>query len=222
MILSDEQIHALCTKWAHQNDPGVAPGWREPRGPMIDPFVAKLEESGVVSYGLTSFGYDMRAAPEWCLFTDVHSALIDPKEPSEKYFVRTLADEVVIPPNGYALTRSVEYVRMPDNVMGVCVGKSTYARVGLHVNMTPLEPGWEGHVTIELSNATRCPVKVYANEGIMQVLFFAGSAPINTYRSRKGKYQGQTGVTLAKVSAKLDVDMGPGWNGNTPNGPHDP
>ncbi len=186
--LSDEQIHALC------RDHG-----------MIEPYWCDLVEDGAVSYGLSSMGYDIRAGLDWKVFvaeSETQLEVIDPKHPSIGYFrdVSVQAGErVVIPPNGYALTHSLERVRMPDNVIGLCVGKSTYARCGIHVNVTPIEPVWEGQITIEISNGTRMPVAVYAGEGIMQLVFFAGPIPRVTYGSRKGKYQGQTGVTLAKV-----------------------
>ncbi|AEB10839.1 dCTP deaminase [Marinithermus hydrothermalis] len=166
---------------------------------MIEPFEERLVREGVVSYGLSSFGYDLRAAPEWKIFTNVWGPVLDPKRFDPKSFVEHEGDEVIIPPNSFVLTRSIEYIRMPENVIGIAVGKSTYARVGLVANVTPLEPGWEGHVTLEISNTTPLPAKVYAGEGIVQILFFEGERPEVTYRDRKGKYQGQTGVTLPRI-----------------------
>lgn len=185
MILNDRQIIELC-----QNNQ------------MIDPFVNTQVGQGVVSYGPSSFGYDMRAGYEWKIFTDVLGAVVDPKRQDTRAYHNISVpegDTVIIPPNSYALTHSLEYVRVPRNVSCICVGKSTYARCGIHVNVTPLEAGWEGQVTIEISNATRLPVKVYAGEGIMQVLFFKGEEPLVSYADRKGKYQHQKGITLHAV-----------------------
>ena len=154
---------------------------------------------GVISYGLSSFGYDLRAAPEWRVFVNAFNTVVDPKNFDTNSFVELDNDHCIIPPNSFALTRSIEYMRVPEDVMVVALGKSTYARVGIVANVTPLEPGWEGHVTLELSNTTPLPAKVYANEGIVQLLFFQGERPEVTYADRKGKYQGQTGVTLAKL-----------------------
>ena len=166
---------------------------------MIEPFEERLVREGVISYGLSSFGYDLRAAPEWKVFTDVYGAIVDPKNFDERAFVSIEADEVIIPPNSFALTRSIEYIRMPENVLGIALGKSTYARCGIVVNVTPLEPGWEGHVTLEISNTTPLPAKIYAHEGIVQIVFFEGERPEVTYKDRQGKYQGQRGVTLPRV-----------------------
>ncbi len=166
---------------------------------MIDPFEEHLVREGVISYGLSSFGYDLRAAPEWKVFTDVYGAVVDPKRFDERAFVTIEAEEVLIPPNSFALTRSIEYIRMPENVLGIALGKSTYARCGIVVNVTPLEPGWEGHVTLEISNTTPLPAKVYAGEGIVQIIFLESDRPETTYADRRGKYQGQRGVTLPKV-----------------------
>ena len=166
---------------------------------MIEPFEERLVREGVISYGLSSFGYDLRAAPEWRVFVNTFNAVVDPKNFDTNSFVELDDDHCIIPPNSFALTRSIEYMRVPEDVMVVALGKSTYARVGIVANVTPLEPGWEGHVTLELSNTTPLPAKVYANEGIVQLLFFQGERPEVTYADRKGKYQGQTGVTLAKL-----------------------
>ncbi len=172
------------------------------RSGMIEPFVEKQKAEGMISYGLSSYGYDARLAPEFMVFTNVDNALVDPKEFSDKSFVERNADTCIIPPNSFALARTVEYFRIPDDVMVICLGKSTYARCGLIVNVTPLEPGWEGQVTLEISNTTPLPAKVYANEGIAQFLFFKGARPCGTsYADRAGKYMGQRGVTLPRIKA---------------------
>lgn len=168
--------------------------------PMIDPFLEKLNREGVVSYGLSSYGYDARVADEFKIFTNVDNALVDPKKFDGQSFVDRQTDVCIIPPNSFALARTVEYFRIPREVLVICLGKSTYARCGLIVNVTPLEPEWEGHVTLEISNTTPLPAKVYANEGICQFLFFAGTELCETsYRDRGGKYQGQQGVTLPRM-----------------------
>jgi len=168
---------------------------------MIAPFEEKLVRSGVISYGLSSFGYDIRVADEFLIFTTATGQLtvVDPKAIDEKAMMHYRGDVCIIPPNSFALARSVEYFRMPRNVLGICLGKSTYARAGVITNFTPFEPGWEGHVTIEISNTTPLPAKIYANEGIAQVLFFEGDEPEVTYADRQGKYQGQTGITLPRL-----------------------
>jgi dCTP deaminase len=167
---------------------------------MIDPFVEKQTRNGAISYGLSSFGYDARAAREFKIFTNVDNAIVDPKDFSHQSFVDRSTDICIIPPNSFALTHTIEYFRIPEDVLVICLGKSTYARCGLIVNVTPLEPGWEGHVTLEISNTTPLPARVYANEGIAQFLFFKGSSACETsYADRKGKYMGQQGVTLPKL-----------------------
>jgi dCTP deaminase len=167
---------------------------------MIDPFVEKQSGSGVISYGLSSYGYDARLAPEFKVFTNVHSATVDPKQFSPNSFVDLHTDVCVIPPNSFALARTVEYFKIPRDMLVICLGKSTYARCGLIVNVTPLEPEWEGHVTLEISNTTPLPAKVYANEGICQFLFLQGKDICETsYADRAGKYMGQTGVTLPRL-----------------------
>lgn len=171
---------------------------------MIDPFherlVRHMEQKGkVISYGLSSFGYDLRAAPEWRIFVNAYNTVVDPKNFDTRSLVEFEGEECIIPPNSFVLTRSVEYMRIPEDVIVVALGKSTYARVGIVANVTPLEPGWEGHVTLELSNTTPLPAKVYANEGIVQLLFFQGDKPNISYADRGGKYQGQRGVTLARI-----------------------
>ncbi len=167
---------------------------------MIEPFVENQVREGVISFGLSSYGYDMRVADEYKVFTNVYSAVVDPKNFSPQSFVDIQTDVCVIPPNSFVLARSVEYFRVPRTVLCVCLGKSTYARSGLVVNVTPFEPEWEGHVTIEISNTTPLPAKVYSNEGVSQVLFFEGDDACEvSYLDRKGKYQGQRGVTPPKL-----------------------
>jgi len=167
---------------------------------MIDPFEEKQKRDGVISYGLSSYGYDSRCSEDFKIFTNVDNALVDPKDFSETSFVDRRTDVCVIPPNSFVLTHTVEYFRIPKDVLVICLGKSTYARCGLIVNVTPLEPGWEGHVTLEISNTTPLPAKVYANEGIAQFLFFKGSDACEiSYADKKGKYMGQKGVTLPKL-----------------------
>lgn len=167
---------------------------------MIEPFTEKLKRDGVISYGLSSYGYDARLADEFMIFTNIDNAIVDPKDFSDNSFVNRKTDVCIIPPNSFTLCRTVEYFRIPKDVLVICLGKSTYARCGLIVNVTPLEPGWEGHVTLEISNTTPLPAKVYANEGICQFLFFKGSSPCETtYADRSGKYMGQKGVTLPKL-----------------------
>ena len=166
---------------------------------MIEPFEDRLVRQGVISYGLSSFGYDLRAASEWRIFVNVFNTVVDPKNFDLRGLVEAEGDTCIIPPNSFVLTRSVEYLRIPDDVMVIALGKSSYARCGIVANVTPLEPGWEGHVTLELSNTTPLPAKVYANEGIVQLLFFQGDKPEVSYASRQGKYQGQRGVTLPKL-----------------------
>lgn len=167
---------------------------------MIEPFVEGQVGQGVISYGVSSYGYDLRVADEFKIFTNVHSAIVDPKNFAENSFVDFKGDVCVIPPNSFALARSIEYFRIPRQVLTVCLGKSTYARCGLIVNVTPFEPEWEGHVTLEISNTTPLPARVYANEGLAQVLFFeADEACETSYADRKGKYQGQRGVTPPRM-----------------------
>lgn len=168
---------------------------------MIEPFEEKLMRQGVISYGLSSFGYDIRVADEFLIFTASTGELtvVDPKALDHRAMSRYQGPVCIIPPNSFALARSVEYFRMPRNVLGICLGKSTYARTGIITNFTPFEPAWEGHVTIEISNTTPLPAKIYANEGIAQVLFFEGEAPEVSYADRGGKYQAQTGITLPRL-----------------------
>lgn len=171
---------------------------------MIEPFEpGQVREAGgqrIVSYGTSSYGYDVRCSNEFKVFTNIESAIVDPKNFDESSFVNKVGDICVIPPNSFALARTVEYFRIPRNVLTICLGKSTYARCGIIVNVTPLEPEWEGHVTLEFSNTTPLPAKIYANEGVAQMLFFESDEACETsYRDRGGKYQGQQGVTLPKT-----------------------
>ena len=167
---------------------------------MIEPFVEAQKREGMISYGLSSYGYDARVAEDFRIFTNIDSAVVDPKEFSNDSFVERQTDVCIIPPNSFALARTVEYFRIPRDVLVVCVGKSTYARCGIIVNVTPLEPEWEGHVTLEFSNTTPLPAKIYANEGACQFLFFQGDEPCEvSYADRSGKYMGQTGVTLPRL-----------------------
>lgn len=167
---------------------------------MIEPFVDGQKREGIISYGVSSYGYDMRVADEFKVFTNVYNEVVDPKNFSPQSFVDMQTDICVIPPNSFVLARSIEYFRIPRKVLCICLGKSTYARSGLVVNVTPFEPGWEGYVTIEISNTTPLPARVYANEGIAQVLFLEADEECEiSYADRKGKYQGQIGVTPPRL-----------------------
>ena len=177
---------------------------RAQRDGMIEPFepgqVRELDGRKVISFGTSSYGYDVRCAAEFKVFTNIFSATVDPKAFDERSFVDFKGEECIIPPNSFALARTVEYFRIPSNVLTICLGKSTYARCGIIVNVTPLEPEWEGHVTLEFSNTTTLPAKIYANEGVAQMLFFESDEQCEvTYKQRGGKYQGQKGVTLPKA-----------------------
>ena len=168
--------------------------------PMIEPFADRQNGEGMISYGVSSYGYDARVADEFKIFTNVDSAVIDPKQFSDESFVERKTDCCIIPPNSFALARTVEYFRIPRDTLVICLGKSTYARCGIIVNVTPLEPEWEGHVTLEFSNTTPLPAKIYANEGACQFLFLRGEDACDvSYADRGGKYQGQTGVTLPRI-----------------------
>ncbi len=172
--------------------------------PFVDAQVRAVDASGrkVISFGVSSYGYDMRVAPEFKIFTNALSAMVDPKEFDARSFVEFEGEECIVPPNSFALARSIEYFRIPRNVLTICVGKSTYARCGIITNVTPFEPEWEGHVTLEISNTTPLPARIYANEGICQVLFFEADADDvceTSYADKKGKYQAQRGVTLPKL-----------------------
>ena len=167
---------------------------------MISPFEEKQISKGKISYGLSSFGYDARVSNEFKIFTNVNSEIVDPKNFNPSNFVTKNVLECVIPPNSFVLASTVEYFKIPKDVLVICLGKSTYARCGIIVNVTPLEPSWEGHVTLEFSNTTPLPAKIYANEGAAQLVFLQGNEnPDISYSDRKGKYMGQTGVTLPKV-----------------------
>ncbi|HYQ95669.1 MAG TPA: dCTP deaminase [Candidatus Eisenbacteria bacterium] len=183
MIKSDKWIRRMC---------------RERR--MIEPFEENQVRGGTISYGISSYGYDLRIADEFKIFTNINSTIVDPKEFDAKSFVDFKGSTCIVPPNSFALGRSVEYFRIPRDVMTICLGKSTYARCGIITNVTPLEPEWEGHVTLEISNTTPLPARIYANEGIAQVLFLGGDEePAVSYKDKKGKYQNQLGVTLPRV-----------------------
>ena len=186
MILNDIRIRELCNKRK-----------------MIEPFAEGIKRPGIISYGVSSFGYDMRIGNQFKIFTPSSGYLtcIDPKNFDERAYVDFTGDVCVIPPNSFILGRSVEYFAIPRNIMCLCLGKSTYARCGLIANFTPFEPGWCGHVTIEISNTTPLPAMVYANEGIAQVLFFEGDHPEVSYADKQGKYQAQANITTPKVDA---------------------
>ena len=182
-VLSDKNIRKL----AIEND-------------MISPFEDKQVREGKISYGLSSYGYDARVSEEFKIFTNVNSEIVDPKNFKSTNFVTKNGSECIIPPNSFALARTVEKFKIPKDILVICLGKSTYARCGIIVNVTPLEPGWEGYVTLEFSNTTPLPAKIYANEGVAQFIFLKGKeTPEVTYADRKGKYMGQTGVTLPKI-----------------------
>ncbi len=171
---------------------------------MIEPFepeqVRRVDGRSVISYGLSSYGYDIRCSNEFKIFTNVHSVVVDPKNFDPKSFVSVVGDECIVPPNSFALATTIEYFRIPRNVLTICLSKSTYARCGIIVNVTPFEPEWEGQVTLEFSNTTSLPAKIYANEGVAQVLFLESDEVCEvSYKDRKGKYQGQRGVTLPRA-----------------------
>tara|TARA_Y100000590_G_scaffold50382_1_gene53133 strand:+ start:3752 stop:4306 length:555 start_codon:yes stop_codon:yes gene_type:complete len=167
---------------------------------MIHPFVSKQKRRRRISYGLSSYGYDARVSSVFKIFTNVNSTIVDPKDFKQEGFVTKKSKVCIIPPNSFVLATTVEYFKIPDNVLVICLGKSTYARCGIIVNVTPLEPGWEGHVTLEFSNTTPLPAKIYANEGAAQFVFMKGNEkPQTTYSQRRGKYMKQKGVTLPKI-----------------------
>ena len=175
----------------------------EERG-MIEPYVphqvSSVEEKRIVSYGTSSYGYDIRCSTEFKIFTNINAAVVDPKAFDSSSFIEFHGEVCIIPPNSFVLARTIEYFRIPRNVLTLCVGKSTYARCGIIVNVTPFEPEWEGHATLEFSNTTPLPAKIYANEGVAQVIFFQSEEECEiSYKDRKGKYQGQTGVTLPRT-----------------------
>jgi dCTP deaminase len=188
MLKSDKWIRKMCLE--HK---------------MIDPFVERVEGQGRISYGLSSYGYDIRLADEYKIFTNVYGAVVDPKAFDPKSFVDTRGPHCVIPPNSFALARSLESFSIPRQVLAICLGKSTFARCGIIVNVTPLEPCWTGHLTIEISNTTPLPAKVYSGEGIAQLLFLESDEVCETsYSDRKGKYQAQVGVVLPSVRSNRD------------------
>ena len=167
---------------------------------MISPFEDKQVSENKVSYGLSSYGYDIRVTDEYKIFTNLNNSVIDPKNFDEQSFVNFKGDTCIVPANSFALARSVEYFKIPRDILTICLGKSTYARCGIIVNVTPFEPEWEGNVTLEISNTTPLPAKIYSNEGLCQVLFFQSDEVCETsYRDKKGKYQKQTGITLPKI-----------------------
>ena len=167
---------------------------------MIDPFSEDQVRDGVISYGVSSYGYDIRVADEFKIFTNINSTIVDPKRFDQQSFVDFKGDVCIIPPNSFVLARTVEYFRIPRNILTICVGKSTYARCGIIVNVTPFEPGWEGKAVLEISNTTPLPAKVHANEGLAQVLFFESDTPCKTsYADREGKYQNQREIMLARI-----------------------
>ena len=170
------------------------------RGGMIEPFVDSQVREGVVSFGLSSYGYDIRVADEFKIFTNINSTVIDPKAFDPRSFIDVQEDVCIVPPNSFALARTIEYFRIPRDVLTLCLGKSTYARCGIIVNVTPFEPEWEGTATLEISNTTPLPARIYANEGIAQVLFFQSDEPCaRSYADKKGKYQAQRDVTLPRI-----------------------
>tara|TARA_B100000676_G_C18030659_1_gene818459 strand:- start:631 stop:1188 length:558 start_codon:yes stop_codon:yes gene_type:complete len=167
---------------------------------MISPFEDKQVSKSKISYGLSSYGYDIRVTDEYKIFTNVNNSIIDPKKFDENSFVNFKGDVCIVPANSFALARSIEYFKIPRNVLTICLGKSTYARCGIIVNVTPFEPEWEGHVTLEISNTTPLPAKIYSNEGLCQVLFFESDEECEvSYKDKEGKYQKQTGITLPKI-----------------------
>ena len=181
-----------------KSDRWIARMAREHR--MIDPFSDSQVREGVISYGVSSYGYDIRVADEFKIFTNINSTIVDPKRFDQQSFVDFKGDVCIVPPNSFALARTVEYFRIPRNILTICVGKSTYARCGIIVNVTPFEPEWEGTATLEISNTTPLPAKIYANEGIAQVVFFEADEICETsYADKKGKYQAQRDITLPRI-----------------------
>ena len=171
---------------------------------MIDPFVAEQVRNDQISYGLSSYGYDIRVSDEYKIFTNVNNSIVDPKKFDANSFIDYTGDVCIVPPNSFALARSVEYFRIPRDVLTLCVGKSTYARCGIIVNVTPFEPEWEGYVTLEISNTTPLAAKIYSNEGLCQVLFFQSDEEcITSYKDKNGKYQNQSGITLPQMKKTL-------------------
>ena len=174
---------------------------------MIKPFESSQARKGQISFGLSSFGYDIRVSTEYKIFTNINNSIVDPKNFDEKSFIDFKGEVCIVPPNSFALAKSVEYFRIPRDVLTLCVGKSTYARCGIIVNVTPFEPEWEGFVTLEISNTTPLPAKIYSNEGLCQVLFFQSDEDCRTsYKDKTGKYQKQTGITLPKMEESLNCE----------------
>jgi len=186
-ILSDQEIRELAEK-------------KEMISPYVNKLIKQVEDKKLVSYGLSSYGYDLRVADEFKIFTNVYNTLVDPKNFSDDSFVDVKGHHCIIPPNSFALARSVEYFKIPRNILTLCIGKSTYARCGIIVNITPFEPEWEGYVTLEISNTTPLPAKIYANEGIAQVIFLKAKNYCEvSYKDRKGKYMKQIGIVVPKI-----------------------
>jgi dCTP deaminase len=191
MIEGEERMSVKSDKWIRR---------MAAEHKMIEPFEDSQVRDGVISYGVSSYGYDMRVADEFRIFTNVNSTIVDPKHFDSKSFVEFKGAVCIVPPNSFALARSVEYFRIPRSVLTICVGKSTYARCGIIVNVTPFEPEWEGFVTLEISNTTPLPARIYANEGLCQVVFFESDEPCAvSYKDKKGKYQSQQGIVLPKI-----------------------
>jgi len=174
---------------------------------MIEPFESAQSREGKISYGLSSFGYDIRVSHEYKIFTNINNSIVDPKNFDENSFIDFTGEICIVPPNSFALARSIEYFRIPRDVLTICVGKSTYARCGIIVNVTPFEPEWEGYVTLEISNTTPLPAKIYSNEGLCQVLFFQSDEDCRiSYKDKSGKYQNQSGITLPKLEDPLNCE----------------
>ncbi|MRJ06736.1 MAG: dCTP deaminase [Epsilonproteobacteria bacterium] len=172
---------------------------------MIEPFEPRQVRAGKISYGVSSYGYDFRVGNKFMIFSNLNHTIVDPKNFSQENVVEIEGDYCIIPPNSFALAHSVEYFRMPRDVLGICLGKSTYARCGIIVNITPIEPEWEGHITVEISNTTPLPAKIYANEGIAQLLFIGADEVCQiSYKDKKGKYQGQTGISLPRIEPEKE------------------
>ncbi|CAK8163452.1 dCTP deaminase [Candidatus Xenohaliotis californiensis] len=188
--------------------PVMSDNWiKKQHNSMINPFFEQKKRTGVVSYGLSSYGYDARVGNKFKIFTNTHSSIIDPKNFDNKNFISIETDVCTIPPNSFALASTIEYFKIPRNVLVICLGKSTYARCGIVINVTPLEPEWEGHVTIEISNTTPLPAKIYANEGICQCIFIQGDKPCaKSYADNNGKYMKQQGITLPKIDIDTNAE----------------
>jgi dCTP deaminase len=200
LVLPDSSISNLIevARMSVKNDRWIRKMAQEQE--MIKPFAENQVRDGVISYGISSYGYDLRVADEYKIFTNVNSTIVDPKHFDARSFVEFRGPVCIVPPNSFALARSVEYFKIPRNVLTICVGKSTYARCGIIVNVTPLEPEWEGFVTLEISNTTPLPARVYSNEGLCQIVFFESDELCEiSYKDKKGKYQAQQGIVLPKI-----------------------